>query len=208
MSIELWLAFAAASTALLAIPGPTVMLVVGYVINRGKATGWATVPAVILGDFSAMSVSLLGAGAILNASASLFMALKLAGAAYLIWIGVKMWRTTPILDNLDNMTTAKSNSKIFWNTYIVTALNPKGIVFFIAFMPQFITQNMAALPQFSILIVTFLTLAALNIILWVMMAGHLRTRFKQPSTLKIVNNIGGSFLIAAGLFTGIMRRVN
>ncbi len=206
MPIELWLAFTAASIALLAIPGPTIMLVVGYVINHGKATGWATVPAVILGDFSAMSISLLGAGAILNASANLFMALKLAGAVYLIWIGIKMWRTTPKLDNLDNLTTVKSNIKIFWNCYIVTTLNPKGIVFFIAFMPQFIDENMAALPQFLILMVTFLILAGFNIILWVMMAAHLRARFKQPSTLKLVNNIGGSFLIAAGFFAGITGR--
>ena len=82
MSIELWLAFVLASAALLAIPGPTVMLVASYALGRGRRTGWATVPGVTLGDFTAMTVSLLGAGAIVAASATLFTALKFAGAAY------------------------------------------------------------------------------------------------------------------------------
>ena len=68
MPFEIWLAFAAASMALLAIPGPTVMLVVSYALGHGRATGWATVPGVTLGDFVAMTVSLAGAGAVLALS--------------------------------------------------------------------------------------------------------------------------------------------
>lgn len=90
MPFELWLAFAAASAALLAIPGPTVILVVSYALGQGRASGWATVPGVTLGDFMAMTVSLAGAGAVLAASADLFLVLKLCGAAYLIWLGVKL----------------------------------------------------------------------------------------------------------------------
>ena len=71
MSFELWLAFAVASAVLLAVPGPTVMLVVSYALGRGSRSGWATVPGVALGDFTAMTVSLLGAGAVLAASATL-----------------------------------------------------------------------------------------------------------------------------------------
>ena len=69
MSVELWLAFTAASLALLAIPGPTVILVVSYVLGRGRTSAKATLPGVVLGDFTAMSVSLLGAGSVLQASA-------------------------------------------------------------------------------------------------------------------------------------------
>ncbi len=68
MSLEIWIAFALASTALLAVPGPTVMLVVSYALGRGRSTAWATVPGVTLGDFTAMTISLLGAGAIIAAS--------------------------------------------------------------------------------------------------------------------------------------------
>ena len=75
------------------------MLVVSYALGRGKTSGWATVPGVILGDFTAMTASLLGGGVILVASATLFTALKLVGTAYLIWLGIKLWCTTPKLDD-------------------------------------------------------------------------------------------------------------
>ncbi|MCP5083775.1 MAG: LysE family translocator [Alphaproteobacteria bacterium] len=94
MSIELWIAFVIASSVLLAVPGPTVMLVVSYALGRGKQTGWATVPGLTLGDFTAMTASLLGAGAVLATSATLFTILKLAGAGYLIWLGIGLWRAT------------------------------------------------------------------------------------------------------------------
>ena len=85
MSLEIWISFFIASAALLAIPGPTVMIVVSYALDQGRSSAWATVPGVALGDFTAMTASLLGAGAILAASATLFTALKIAGAVYLIW---------------------------------------------------------------------------------------------------------------------------
>ena len=100
MSLELWIAFVAASAVVLTVPGPTVMLVVSYALRRGRATGWATVPGVALGDFTAMTASLLGAGAVLAASATLFAVLKYAGAAYLIWLGIKLWRADPHLADI------------------------------------------------------------------------------------------------------------
>lgn len=206
MPLELWIAFALASAALLAIPGPTVMLVVSYALGRGRATGWASVPGVTLGDFTAMTASLLGAGALLAASATAFTVLKIAGAAYLIWLGVKLWRANPEIGEVEAGEAKGSNRAIFWHAYVVTALNPKGIVFFVAFVPQFIDPAGNTLLQFAILEATFLTLAALNVIFWVVAAGTLRERFRKPETLRLVNRIGGSFLIGAGLLTAAMRR--
>ncbi|WP_417513322.1 LysE family translocator [Minwuia sp.] len=206
MPLELWIAFALASAALLAIPGPTVMLVVSYALGRGRSSGWASVPGVTLGDFTAMTASLLGAGAILATSATLFTVLKLVGAAYLIWLGIKLWRAKPELDPVTAGTAKGGNRAIFWHAYFVTALNPKGIVFFVAFVPQFIDPAAPGLLQFVILEATFLTLAALNVTLWVVAAGSLRERFREPRTLRLVNRIGGSFLIGAGLLTAAMRR--
>ena len=73
------------------------MLVVSYALGRGRSSAWATVPGVKLGDFTAMTVSLLGAGAVIAASATLFTVLKLCGAAYLIWLGIQLWRADPAL---------------------------------------------------------------------------------------------------------------
>lgn len=89
MSIELWLAFVAASAILLAIPGPTVLLVISYALGHGKRSATATVAGVALGDFTAMTASILGLGALLATSATLFTVLKWVGAAYLIYLGIK-----------------------------------------------------------------------------------------------------------------------
>ena len=92
MSIELWLAFVAASAVLLAIPGPTVLLVISYALGHGKRSATATVAGVALGDFTAMTASMLGLGALLATSATLLTVMKWVGAAYLIYLGVKLWR--------------------------------------------------------------------------------------------------------------------
>ena len=96
---------------------------------------------------------------------------------------------------------------MFWHAYVVTALNPKGILFFVAFVPQFVDASAAALPQFAVLEATFVTLAALNVAIWAILAGSLRTRFQRPKTLKRVNRVGGSFLIGAGVFTILAKQV-
>jgi threonine/homoserine/homoserine lactone efflux protein len=161
---------------------------------------------VTFGDFTAMTASLLGAGAILATSATLFTILKYAGAAYLIWLGIKLWRSKPELAGLQDTSASKTSASMFWNSFVVTALNPKGIVFFVAFVPQFIDPTRAALPQFAILEATFLTLAAANVVVWAVLAGNLRSRFKRPETLRTANRIGASFLIGAGLLTAAIRR--
>ncbi|MCL5776395.1 LysE family translocator [Limibaculum sp. FT325] len=208
MSLELWIAFALASAVLVAIPGPTVMLIVSYALGYGRRSGLATVPGVTLGDFTAMSLSLAGAGAMLAASASLFTALKLVGAAYLVWLGLCLWRAEPQPVAVPGGAHVPGDlRRMFWSSYAVTALNPKSIVFFIAFVPQFIDPAAPLLPQIAILEATFLTLAAINIALWAAMVGGMRARFRDAATLRLVNRIGGSFLMGAGVLTAMMRRV-
>lgn len=206
MLFETWLTFALACSALLAIPGPTVTFVVSYVLGNGRKSAWATVPGVVLGDFTAMTASLLGAGIVLQTSTTLFTVLKMFGAAYLVWLGVKLWRSKPEFVENSKKPSKASGLSMFWNTFVITSLNPKGIVFFIAFLPQFVNPELAPLSQFVIMEVTFLTLAAINIILWILLAGRLREQFRRPSTLKLVNRIGGSFLIGAGLLTASSRQ--
>ena len=205
MPFELWLAFAVASAALLAIPGPTVMLVVSYALGAGRRSGLATVPGVTLGDFTAMTISLLGAGAVLAASATLFTVLKLAGALYLIWLGVQLWRTKPAPEAQAAAARPAPLRRMFWSAYLVTALNPKSIVFFIAFVPQFVDPAQPAIAQFAVLEATFLALAAANAALWAVLASRMRAIFQRPAARRRVNRIGGGFLIAAGLLTAAAR---
>jgi threonine/homoserine/homoserine lactone efflux protein len=206
MPLELWLAFVLASAILLAIPGPTVTLVVSHALTGGRRSGLATVPGVALGDLTAMTVSLLGAGAVLAASATLFTALKLAGAVYLVWLGLRLWRADPAADAFEGRVRPAGRRAMFWHAYVVTALNPKSIVFFIAFVPQFVAAGRAPLPQFVILELTFVLLAAVNTALWALLAGQLRVRLRTPRAQRLVNRTGGGLLIAAGALTALARR--
>lgn len=204
MSLEHWLAFVAASSVLLAIPGPTILLVISYALSHGRNVASATVAGVALGDFTAMTASMLGLGALLATSAALFTVLKWAGAAYLIYLGIKLWRA-PVSARAADMEEAEAPSakpfRIFLHAYAVTALNPKSIVFFVAFLPQFLDLTQPLFMQMAIFEVTFLTLATLNATLYGLLAALARNQIRKPKIQRIVNRTGGSLMIGAGLLS-------
>ncbi|WP_117195676.1 LysE family translocator [Rhizobium terrae] len=204
MSLEHWLAFVAASSVLLAIPGPTILLVISYALSHGRKVATATVAGVALGDFTAMTASMLGLGALLATSAALFTILKWAGAAYLIYLGIKLWRA-PVSELAAEVDEADVSSarpfRIFLHAYAVTALNPKSIVFFVAFLPQFLDLTKPLFTQMMIFEVTFLTLATLNAALYGLLASMARNTIRKPKVQKIVNRTGGSLMIGAGLLS-------
>jgi threonine/homoserine/homoserine lactone efflux protein len=208
MSIEHWLAFVAASAILLAIPGPTILLVISYALGHGRKVASATVAGVALGDFTAMTASMLGLGALLATSATIFTVLKWVGAAYLIWLGIKLWRAPIAAEGADGTMSvpAEKPLRIFLHTYAVTALNPKSIVFFVAFLPQFLDLSRPLFNQMLIFETTFLVLATLNATLYALMASAARQTIRKPRIQAIVNRTGGSLLIGAGLLTAGLRR--
>lgn len=206
MPPEIWLAFVLASAVLLVIPGPTVMLVVSAALGRGRASGWATVPGVALGDCTAMTLSLAGAGTVLAASAMLFTALKLAGSAYLVWLGLRLWRARANVPEPIAAAAPRDAWRMFRAAYLVTALNPKSIVFFVAFVPQFIDSRAPLLPQCAVLVATFVTLAAVNSALWALMAGEMRRRVWRPGALRRAQRLAGGMLIGAGVLTAVAQR--
>jgi len=207
MPFELWLAFVAASTILLLIPGPTVLLVLSYALSQGRPVAVASAGGVALGDLIAMSASLAGLGALVMTSATLFAALKWAGAAYLIWLGSKLWRSAPS-GGLNRMTTGRDVKvgSVFAHMAMVTALNPKGIAFFVAFVPQFLTPGAPLLPQFIILITTFVSLAAANALAYALLADHLRKWVDHPRAIQGMTRAGGVALMGMGVATAILRR--
>lgn len=206
MPFDLWLTFAAASIALLLIPGPTVLLVLSYALSKGRSVAVASAAGVALGDLIAMTASLLGLGALVLASATLFTALKWVGAAYLIYLGIKLVRSAPTSGLQLPATDSITASRVFGHTAAVTALNPKSIAFFIAFVPQFIQPNTPLMPQFTILITTFVTLAALNAFAYALAADRLRRVIAQPNIIPWITRAGGGALIAMGILTATLRR--
>ncbi len=205
MGLEMWLAFAAASAVMLAIPGPTVLLVVAYALGQGKRAAAATTAGVALGDFTAMTASLLGLGVLLATSAALFTVLKWVGAAYLIYLGIKLWRAPVATAEMPEAAPIKGG-RMLAHTWLVTALNPKSIVFFVAFLPQFIDPARPLLGQFIVMEATFLVLATLNAAAYAGLATSARRLIRRPAVQRTVNRIGGSLLIGAGLLTVSLRR--
>lgn len=207
MDFTLWLAFAAASTALLIIPGPTVLLVMSYALSQGRRVAVASAGGVALGDAIAMTASLAGLGALVLTSAALFTVLKWVGAAYLVWMGVKLWRSagSMTLGNIDTQAEVTPRA-VFGHAAVVTALNPKSIVFFIAFVPQFIDAGAPLAPQFAILIATFVGLATLNTLIYALLASRLRDGLRRPAALRRIGQLGGAALIAMGAVTALTRR--
>ena len=203
MSVETWLAFVAASVALLLIPGPTVLLVVSQALARGRSVALATAAGVATGDALAMTASLAGLGALVLASATLFTLLKWAGALYLVLLGLRLLLARPEGATLP---APGADRGAFGQAALVTALNPKSIAFFVAFVPQFVDPSRPLGPQFAILVATFVALAALNALAYALLADRLRSRIGRPSVMRALSRAGGGALVAMGLATLTLRR--
>jgi threonine/homoserine/homoserine lactone efflux protein len=207
MPIELWLAFVAASAVLLVIPGPTILTVISYSIAHGPRANVPLVAAVALGDSTALVVSLLGLGALLATSAFWFTVVKWVGGSYLLYLGVRLLRAGISPPGLAPPTVPGSRWRLFANTYVVTALNPKGIVFFVAFLPQFISPTSGVGRQLWILAVTFVVMATLNATLYAVFAASARRILASPRARRRFNFAGGSLLSVAGVWALLAKRV-
>jgi threonine/homoserine/homoserine lactone efflux protein len=206
MPIELWLAFVAASVVLLIIPGPTILTVISYSMSHGRRANVPLVTAVALGDSTALVVSLLGLGALLSASAFWFTAVKWAGGLYLLYLGIKLLRAGISPSEIARPAAPVSRWRLFANTYLVTALNPKGIVLFVAFLPQFISPSVDVTRQMWVLALTFVALATTNATLYAVFAASARKLLSSPRAQRRFNLAGGSLLSAAGVWALMARR--
>lgn len=204
MTLELWLAFVAASTVVVLIPGPTVLMVIGdSLANRGRS--WSTVLGVGAGDTVAMVASLAGAGTLLRASATAFSVMKMIGGIYLVYMGVmSIWKarkgTGPAIGNGETDPGQPAHTR-FSKAFLVTVLNPKGTLFFVAFVPQFMSAEGSFVTQSAVLLATFVVLAMMNATLYASAAGILRNRLATPEAQRKVGYAGGAVLMTAGTLT-------
>jgi threonine/homoserine/homoserine lactone efflux protein len=206
MPVEIWIAFVAASAVMLVIPGPTVLLVSGLAMSHGARRAWPCAVGVALGDATALVCSLLGLGAFLQASAHVFTLLKLAGAAYLVWMGVQMILPQGTAragsDEQSQAVPRGANvSDLMLKAYVVTALNPKAILFFVAFVPQFVVPGPDAVLQMAVILATFVTLSLANALAFILLAGFARRTACGATASRLSRRFGGLTLVGAGLWT-------
>jgi threonine/homoserine/homoserine lactone efflux protein len=190
VSSETLLTFMIASFVLLVIPGPTIIMVVAQALAHGRRVALASV---------------VGVG-LLAVSSSIFLVVKWAGAAYLVYIGIKLWITPVSVPDIAAAPVEGSRGSVFRDSFLVTLLNPKGIVFFMAFVPQFIDARGPFAPQAAVFVVVFVALGLVNAWAYAVLASRARNVIRQPKVLRMATRTGGAFLIGAGLFSALARR--
>ncbi|MBN9542016.1 MAG: lysine transporter LysE [Alphaproteobacteria bacterium 65-37] len=204
MSLDLYVAFVAASALLIAIPGPNVALIVANSVAHGARYGLMTVA----GTASAMVVQLalvvLGASAVLGLLAELFDGLRWLGVAYLVWLGMRIWRSAAT-DLQATAAEPRALPAIFIRGFAVSLTNPKTLIFYAAFLPQFVRADAGdARHQLLVLAGTFLVVAVLLDGTWALLASRLRGLLRARARLR--NRLTGGLLIGAGIGLAFARK--
>lgn len=203
---DVFVAFVASCAVLLFMPGPTILLVVSYALTHGRRSAFATIAGVIAGDLVAVTLALMGLGTLLRASASLFFAMKMLGALYLVYLGVKMWRAPGLVDTSTQERPSTSNREMALDAFTVTVLNPKSGMFLVAFLPQFMDPSKPIWPQNVALGSVFMVLAFASVAVYALLASRVHAFVKDPTIARLVNRAGGTVLVGAGILTATMRR--
>ncbi|MEY4640060.1 MAG: hypothetical protein RLZZ227_54 [Pseudomonadota bacterium] len=206
MSHQIWLAYAAAVFVISGTPGPNMLLSMTHGIHHGLRRTVSTMLGLLSGVAAILTISLAGLGAVLLASSLAFEALKYAGAVYLIYLGIKIWRNAARGIEIKGRSAAQSGWARFRMGVLVALSNPKAILFGVAFFPQFIdhTQPMAA--QAGILLLTFLVIETSWLCVYASGGASLANWLRGGQRMDWFNRASGSAFIGAGLMLGGFRR--
>lgn len=209
MSATSWWLFCSLALLTAFSPGPAVLLAVSNAAAHGARRALIGSAGNALGVFLVAATAMLGLGALLKTSAWLFGALKLAGAAYLIWLGIRQWRARDDLFASAPALAAVGSPRgpllrnMFLQGLLVASTNPKSILFFTALLPQFMRVDAPLAPQFFALTLSFAACTVLSHLCYVAMARVLRRWFAQPRRARWLNRALGTGFAAMGL--GLLR---
>lgn len=204
VDIELYAAFIVASSALILMPGPIVTLVIANSLAYGTRTGVETSLGASMGNALLAAAGALGLVALIGYVADIFEVIRWIGAAYLIWLGIKAWRSEPQI--LDDTKPMRRRSTVMAQAILVAITNPKTIIFYAAFFPQFVDPAQPAGPQLALLAATFVVLATLLDTGYALLAGRLRGWFSDAKRARAKNRITGALLIGTGIGMALARR--
>ncbi len=151
------------------------------------------------GDLVAATVALAEAGALLSASATAFTVVKVGGALYLLWLGVRFLRSEPVPPSDLGVAVGGTGAAAFRDGFLVTVFNPKGILFFVAFVPQFIDPAASYFGQAAAFVLLFAVLGVLNGAAYAMGADRMRRAVRSPVALRWTNRTGGVVIAGAGI---------
>jgi homoserine/homoserine lactone efflux protein len=202
MSLELYLAYVLACFVVVIVPGPTVSLIVANSITHGTRAGLLNVAGTQLGLGTMMLIVLVGLTSLIETMGHWFDLVRLAGAAYLIWLGWKLLRNPGSLG--DPKQTPSPRGGFFLQGYLILMSNPKALLMFGAFVPQFVNPQGDYVWQVVLLGFTAMTVATIFDSLYAILTGRARALL-TPERVKLVSRISGGFLIGGGIWLALSR---
>ncbi|MBC9727627.1 LysE family translocator [Streptomyces sp. TRM68367] len=209
VSADRLLAFAAMSFLLIVVPGPSVLFVIGRALAQGRRAALTSVVGNTLGAYVLVLAVALGVGSVVERSVLVFTVLKLAGAAYLVYLGVRAWRTRGVLaDAFAADAAGHGGLRTFWEGFAVGVTNPKTIVFFAAVLPQFVDRGQGHVAaQMLLLGLVFNVIAVTCDSVWGLAASTARSWFaRSPRRLSLVGGAGGLTMIGLGVTVAVTGR--
>ncbi len=204
MELHVFIAFVVATAIMIALPGPSVLLTVAHSLSFGWQRALATVAGATMGIAVQLTVAAIGLTSLLNSVAEAFELLRWGGAAYLVYLGIKQWRSAGEPLEIDTSSVSKTN--LFVQGLVVTIPNPKSLIFIAAFLPQFIDPARSPGLQFLIIVPTFLMITFTVTSVWALAAGKISGFVRSRRAFQSVMRTAGGCMIMAGAGLVLARR--
>ncbi|MGK0365180.1 MAG: homoserine/homoserine lactone efflux protein [Saprospiraceae bacterium] len=208
MELILWLSFVGTVLIIAFTPGPSVLLAAANSMNHGPKKAIGTIFGDLTANLIQMILSSLGLASIVVSSGEVFDAIKWIGVAYLIYMGMKKLLAKAETQKLKGKKQDKSFRKLYSEGFLMSASNPKAIVFFAALFPLFINENLPFVPQIAILTTTYLVIDGVSLLFYQHFAGKLKGYLEDKEKIHLQNRIVGSLLIFSGIMLSFVRRAN
>jgi threonine/homoserine/homoserine lactone efflux protein len=200
MTLAIYLLYVTAVAVLIITPGPTMLMCMTNSLNHGARHAMTSVAGAATALLGVMLLSAMGLGALLATSESAFTVAKVAGAGYLIWLGIRTFRSDAVLQLDDGSVPPTRRPSFYLQGFLIGASNPKAVLFFAAFFPQFLNPSAPMVPQFAILALTFLALEFTVLTLCALGVARLLPLLRSAGPVRWCNRIcGGLFALMGGL---------
>ncbi len=202
VSLQLYLAFVAACIALALLPGPVVTLLIANGLRHGTRAALVNIAGVQAGLAIVIGIVAVGLTSLMATMGYWFDWVRFAGAAYLVWLGIKLiW--SPV-EGVNADTPPPPRGGFFLQGFLVLLANPKVLVFFGAFIPQFMDMSKDHVSQVALLGVTFMVIAGMTDAIYALLAGRAR-RFFSARRTRLVSRVSGGFMIGGGIWLALIR---
>jgi len=207
MELSTWLTFFAASWAISISPGPGAIASMSAGLNHGFKYGYVTIFGLVLGIWTQLAIVGVGLGALMATSATAFVVVKWAGVAYLVWLGIQQWRAParPMVAASDSGEVVTQRTLIL-KAWMINVVNPKGTVFLLAVVPQFISTGEPLLPQYLIIGATLAFTDMVVMSGYTALASRVLGALKKPAHIRAMNRTFGSLFVIAGSLLALFKR--